>query len=187
MRAGGQVPDMRTGGWITKTPFQKTVSPKYLWIQPWYHIFDWFVNNKLSIHFGDDKTKSILFSTKTKKKIGRLEIKYGNINMNRYSKVTYLGCEIDEILSEEAMALNVINKINSRVHFLYRKNGYLLPYLERLLSNAIIQTHFNYACSAWYTNLNKKFKSKLQTIQNKCIRFCLQLDSRSYIGIKEFE
>ena len=31
------------------------------------------------------------------------------------------------------------------------------------------------------------FKSKFQTIQKKCIRFSLQLDSRSYIGIKEFE
>ena len=30
-------------------------------------------------------------------------------------------------------------------------------------------------------------KIKLQTIRNKCIRFCLQLDSRSHIGIKEFE
>ena len=29
-------------------------------------ICDWFVNNKLSIHFGDDKTKSILFATKIK-------------------------------------------------------------------------------------------------------------------------
>ena len=46
---------------------------------------------------------------------------------------------------------------------------------------------FSYACSAWYPKLNKKFKSKLQTIQNKCIRFCLQLDSRSHTGLKEFE
>ena len=29
-------------------------------------ICDWFVNNKLSIHFGNDKTKSILFATKFK-------------------------------------------------------------------------------------------------------------------------
>ena len=29
-------------------------------------ICDWFVDNKLSIHFGDDKTKSILFATKIK-------------------------------------------------------------------------------------------------------------------------
>ena len=28
---------------------------------------DWFLNNKLSIHFGEDKTKSILFASINKK------------------------------------------------------------------------------------------------------------------------
>ena len=60
-------------------------------------------------------------------------------------------------------------------------------YLKRFLCNAIIQPHFDYACSTWYPNQNKKFKSKLQTIQNICIRFCIQLNSSSHIGIKEFE
>ena len=32
------------------------------------NICDWFVNNKLSIHFGEDKTKSILFASKFKNK-----------------------------------------------------------------------------------------------------------------------
>ena len=32
------------------------------------NICDWFVDNKLSIHIGDDKTKSILFASKFKKK-----------------------------------------------------------------------------------------------------------------------
>ena len=58
---------------------------------------------------------------------------------------------------------------------------------EKLLCNAVTQPHLDYGCSAWYPNLNKKFKSKLKTIQNKCIRFCLQVDSRSHIRIKEFE
>ena len=128
-------------------------------------ICDWFADKKLNIHFGDDKTTSILFSTKNKKKkIGSLEIKYGNINTKQYSKVTYLGCELDENLSTEAMGLKAINKINSRSRFLYRKNRYLWPYLRRLLWNTMIQPHFDYACSAWYPNLCKKFKSKLQTI-----------------------
>ena len=67
------------------------------------------------------------------------------------------------------------------------KYKYLSPYLRRLLCNVVIQPHLDYACSAWYPNLNKKLKNKLQTIQNKCIRFCLQLDSRSEIEIKKFE
>ena len=85
------------------------------------------------------------------------------------------------------MALKVMNKINSRLKFLYRKNRYLTPYLKRLLCNALIQPHFDYACSAWYPNLNKKLKSKLQTVQNRCIRYCLQLDNRSQIGEKHFK
>ena len=33
--------------------------------------------------------------------------------------------------------------------------------LKGLLCNALIQSPFDYACSAWYPNLNKKFKNKL--------------------------
>ena len=85
------------------------------------------------------------------------------------------------------MALKVINKINSRLRFLYRKNRFLSPPLRRLLCNSLIQPHFDYACSAWYPNLNKRLKSKLQILQNKCIRFCLNLNNRAHIGQKEFE
>ena len=85
------------------------------------------------------------------------------------------------------MALKVINKIASRLKLLYRKNRYLKSYLNLLLCNALFQPHFDYACSAWCPNLNKKFKSKLQAIQNKCIRYCIWLDNRSHIGMKDFE
>ena len=85
------------------------------------------------------------------------------------------------------MALKVLNKVNSKLKFLYRKNKFLTPSLRRLLCNAIIQPHFDYACSAWYPNLNKTLKKKLQTAQNKCIRFCLLLGNREHIGFEEFE
>ena len=53
------------------------------------NICDWFVDNKLSIHFGEDKTKSILFSTKNRKrKIGTLDIQYSYVKTKQYSKVT---------------------------------------------------------------------------------------------------
>ena len=44
---------------------QKTLQKlkKYL-IKIFEDICDWFADNKLSIHFGDDKTKSILFASK---------------------------------------------------------------------------------------------------------------------------
>ena len=59
-------------------------------------IWDWFVDNKLSIRFGDDKTKSILFVSKFKiKKVRKLNIKYGNIRIKQHSKVRYSGCMLD--------------------------------------------------------------------------------------------
>ena len=62
--------------------------------------------------------------------------------------------------------------INGRLKFLYRINSYLTPYLKQLLCNALIQPHF---------------KSKLPTVQNRFIRYCLQLDNRSHIETKDFQ
>ena len=55
-----------------------------------------------------------------------------------------------------------------------------------MLCNSLIQPHFDYACSAWYPNLNKKYIIKVKIAQNKCIRFCLFLENRAHIGVKEF-
>ena len=52
---------------------------------------DWFINNKLSIHLGKDKTKSILFGTKFNiKRAEPLNIVDGNTKIKQYTKVTYL-------------------------------------------------------------------------------------------------
>ena len=84
------------------------------------------------------------------------------------------------------LAIHVINKINSRLRFLYRQNRFLSYPLRRLLCNAMIQPFFDYACNAWYPNINKKLKTRLQAAQNKCIRFCLKLDDRSSLKSNEF-
>ena len=85
------------------------------------------------------------------------------------------------------MATHVINKVNSRLRFLYRQNKFLDIPLHRLLCNALIQPFFDYACNAWYPNLHKKLEKRLQDAQNKCIRFCLKLGDRISVKINEFE
>ena len=73
---------------------------------------DWFVNNKLSIHVGEAKTKSILFGSKHKNKnLKPLSIQYND------------------------MAIQVTNKINSRLRFLYHQYRFLNAPLCRLLLN----------------------------------------------------
>ena len=152
------------------------------------NMFDWCVDNKLSIHFGEDKTKSILFASKHKiKKLQKLEIIYSNIRIKQHSQVTYLGCILEETMSGESMAHKVISNVNARLKFLHPNNKYLTPNPRRLLCYALIQPHFDYTCSAWYPNLSRKLKNTIQTSQNKCFGFCLQLDKMSHISQKEFE
>ena len=107
------------------------------------NICNWFVNNKLSIHFGEDKTKSILFASKHKIKSARtLNAKYKNIKIKQHSQVIYLGCVLDETLSGEPMALKALNKINGKLKFLYRKYKFLTPHYTEcyamLLSSHIL-------------------------------------------------
>ena len=110
------------------------------------NICNWFVDNKLGIHFGEYKTKSILFAPFNKcKKLCKLNISYDSLKIKQYLEVTYLG--------GESMTLNAVSKINTYLKFLYRKSKFLSPQLRRLLFNALIQPHFDYMCSVWYPNL----------------------------------
>ena len=69
------------------------------------NLCEWFLDNKLSIHFGQDKTKSILYGSKRKlKKVGKLNITYQGVDIKQNSQVTYLGCILDDRMSGEPMA-----------------------------------------------------------------------------------
>ena len=91
---------------------------------------------------------------------------------------------LDERIPCEPMALKAIHKINGKLKFLHRKIRYLTKELRRMLCSALIQPHFDYACPAWYPNLNEKTKKKKK---NKCIRFCLKLDKMHHISEGEFK
>ena len=81
-------------------------------------ICDWFIDNKLSVHFGEEKTKSVLFGTKWQlRKQREFYFKYGGIEIKQHSKVTYLGCILDNDLSGESMATKVLSLINNRQNF----------------------------------------------------------------------
>ena len=61
-------------------------------------------------------------------------IKQQKIRLKQHSKFKYVGCLLDETMSGEAMALNFVNEINSKLKFLYRKNSFLAPALRHAYS-----------------------------------------------------
>ena len=67
-------------------------------------------------------------------------------------------------MSGESVANKVISKVNARLVFLHWKNKYLTRNLRRLFCNALIQPHFDYACSVWFPNLSKKLKNRIQSL-----------------------
>ncbi len=95
--------------------------------------------------------------------------------------VKYLGVSIDQTVSGETIAKNIIHKANSRLRFLYRQASCLNQNSRKILCSALIQFHFDYAASAWYSGLSQVLKKRLQTTQNKMVRFILNLGPRAHV------
>ena len=68
----------------------------------------WFIDNKLSIHFGENKTKSIVFSRT--KGLKEINISFADHSIKQHETLGYLGCQLDSELIGEAMASKVLNK-----------------------------------------------------------------------------
>ena len=55
-----------------------------------------------------------------------------------------------------------------------------------MLCNSVMQPQFDFARCACYLDLPMSLKNKLQTAQNAWIRFCLEMERRSRIGLNHF-
>ena len=99
--------------------------------------------------------------------LDKLDIRRDETKISQVNKITYLGCILDDNLSGESMASRVLNKIGGRLNFLYlyRKESFLNLKLRMMLCNVLIRPHFDYACSAWYPNLNKGLRRKMETVK----------------------
>ena len=128
---------------------------------------------ELLIHFGEDKTKSIL-SLKAEK-LREINISFADHSIKQLETVEHLGCQLDSKLSGETMVSKVLKKINVELKFLHRQSRYLTLEYKRLLCNVLIQPHFDYGCSSWSSLWKESLKFKLQKAQNTYIRFCLTL------------
>ena len=146
---------------------------------------NWLVDNKLSLHIG--KTECILFGSKRKiKKIENFSVICNNQTIKSQKSVKYLGHVLDNTLSGNKCANDIISKVNSRLKFMYRHNSVLDFNTRKTLCNSLIQCLFDYACSAWYNNLGKTLKSKLQITQNKVVRLILNVPPRTTLTCSDF-
>ena len=146
----------------------------------------WLIDNKLSVHMG--KTELILFGSKGKiKRYDDYSITSCGQTVTATKSVKYLGLEIDNVLSGEQMASDIIKKVNSRLKFMYRQANFFDQKIKKTLCSALILCLFDYSISSWYGGVSKTTCKKLQCAQNKVIRFILSKDSFYHIDEKDFQ
>ena len=161
------------------TEIERTLSSELQNIQVWLEI------NKLSLHLG--KTESIVFGSKQKLKRGaKIQVKCKDTTIVNKDKIKYLGITLDQDMSGVSQGNSVIQKINGNLKFLYRKCFFLSQREKKMVCSALLQASFDYGCNIWYRGLKSILKKKLQTAQNKMMRFILGFGSRHHISAKDF-
>ena len=74
----------------------------------------WLVDNKLSLHLG--KTECILFGSRIKlRKVQNFRIECNGHSIQAQTSVKYLGVNLDNFLSGEAIANSIIHKVKVKV------------------------------------------------------------------------
>ena len=51
---------------------------------------------------------------------------------------------------------------------------------------AMVQCHYDYACTMWFSKISISAKKRLQIVQNNVIRFVLGIPPRPHLGCSEF-
>ena len=100
------------------------------------------VAKKIPIYFGEDKTKCTLFIRE--RNLPDFNIIYNCNKTKKYHMVEYFSYSLDAKLSGGSMAMKSLRKINTKLQFLCRQNGFLSSELRRLLCNSLIEPHFDY-------------------------------------------
>ncbi len=91
--------------------------------------------------------------------------------------------EIDKTLSGKGTLDTLVNKSPSKIKIFYRQAGCLPKALKRTLCKSLVQCHLDYAVSSWYAALTQKAKRKLKSLQNKMVRFILDLAPRTHLTV----
>ena len=107
---------------------------------------EWLSENQLSLHLG--KTQSILFGSKKRlRKSNKLSIVCDGRDIEPDAEVTYLGVTLDQALSGSSMVNQIVNKCSNKIKFLYSNTRSFNQRTKGMLASALIQCHFDYACS----------------------------------------
>ena len=137
----------------------------------------WCNSNKLTINA--KKTKHVIFGTKAMiKKADKDRLIYDNVLLVRETTYKYLGVTLDATLSMSKHISNITQQISHKVYVLGKIRKYINNQAALTIYKTMILLYFDYG-DIFYMNANEQLLNKLQVLQNKCLRTCLNLPPRS--------
>lgn len=137
------------------------------------------------LKLNNDKSNYIIIgSHQNLSKISKIKlptIKIKNEPIERKNHVKNLGIIFDETLSWEKHINNCIGKAYGKLKQTYRFKNFLSNEAKLNISEIYVLSQFNY-CDSLFLNSSKLLKSKIQKVQNSCLRFCLNLRKFDHIS-----
>lgn len=141
----------------------------------------WFDSNTLTLNV--EKSKYMVFRPKSKKELSyRGKIKLGDKEMERVENIKFLGIVIDEFLDWGMHLKFVMNKIIAGNYSLSMVKNLLPTDIKLLIYYTNIQSHINYAISAWGPMMKARDISKIKVQQNKAIRLIFNSGKRARLS-----
>lgn len=136
---------------------------------------EYFASWKIKIN--DSKTEFIMFSKSTKmlKKLNSDPLRFRNQTLSWTPNVRYLGFTLDNKLTYKShidLAIKKARKLMSVLFCLIKKNNQLKPEHKVHVYKAYIRPVLTYG-EIVYHNCAKTNFSKIQVLQNKCLRMAL--------------
>ena len=132
-------------------------------------ITSWFRINKLTLNL--DKTVCLLFQKQGQGK--QVEIQVGKMKIKNTKETKFLGTWIDDQLRWNTHIQKLILKMTRNMNLL-KYNQHMMPtHTKKLIYHSHIASHINYGLILWGNNASEEQMTKLQKLQNKCLKYIL--------------
>ena len=154
----------------------------HLWVSENLQLISkWCSANQLTIN--TNKTKVMLFGTRNMLKRG---IKYDTFvddtKVQYVNHFNYLGIKLDNSLTFEQHAAESLKMVSHKSYLLSRIRKYITTGQAITIYKSKIVPYFDYG-DVFLMNIIMKTRQKLQRLQNRALRICLNAEGRSNVNM----
>ena len=142
-------------------------------------VSNWVKENKLALNV--TKTKSIIFKSRYMRMDDSLmHLSMSGIPIEQVSKVKLLGVFLDSHLSWSDQIDSVITRMGRGLAMVRKCSTYLTPAVIGQVIQSLVFCHLYY-CPVIWSAANKLELNKLQLVQNRAARLCLNCSTRTNV------